>query len=67
MRMGKAKQTETIKEKKQMLITKTAGLRVLLSAQMLLSRQGSMSVRNVNSEVMDVFELTGFSDILAIE
>lgn len=45
----------------------SAGLRVLLSAQKVMSRQGSMLVRNVNEDVMDVFELTGFSDILTIE
>lgn len=45
----------------------SAGLRVLLSAQKVMSRQGSMVVRNVNEDIMDVFELTGFSDILTIE
>lgn len=45
----------------------SAGLRVLLSAQKVMSRQGSMILRNVNEDVMDVFELTGFSDILTIE
>ncbi len=45
----------------------SAGLRVLLSAQKVMSRQGSMVVRKVNEEVMDVFELTGFADILTIE
>ncbi|MBR6351294.1 MAG: STAS domain-containing protein [Firmicutes bacterium] len=45
----------------------SAGLRVLLSAQKVMNRQGNMTVRNVSSEVMDVFELTGFSEILNIE
>lgn len=45
----------------------SAGLRVLLSAQKVMSRQGSMVVRGVNDDIMDVFELTGFSDILTIE
>ena len=45
----------------------SAGLRVLLSAQKVMSRQGTMVVRNVNEDIMDVFELTGFSDILTIE
>lgn len=45
----------------------SAGLRVLLSAQKVMSRQGSMVVRNVNEDIMDVFELTGFADILTIE
>lgn len=45
----------------------SAGLRVLLSAQKTMSRQGSMVVRNVNSDIMEVFELTGFADILTIQ
>lgn len=45
----------------------SAGLRVLLSAQKVMNRQGEMVVRNVNDVVMDVFEVTGFSDILNIE
>ncbi|MBQ3357254.1 MAG: STAS domain-containing protein [Oscillospiraceae bacterium] len=45
----------------------SAGLRVLLSTQKVMTRQGSMVVRNVSGDIMDVFELTGFSDILTIE
>lgn len=45
----------------------SAGLRVLLAAQKIMSRQGSMIVKNVNADVMDVFELTGFADILTIQ
>ena len=45
----------------------SAGLRVLLSAQKLMSKQGSMKVIHVNDLVMEVFEVTGFSDILTIE
>ena len=45
----------------------SAGLRVLLSAQKVMNRQGDMVVRNVNDVVMDVFEVTGFIDILNIE
>ena len=45
----------------------SAGLRVLLSTQKTMNRQGSMTIRNVNSDVMDVFEVTGFIDILNIE
>lgn len=52
---------------KELEYISSAGLRVLLSAQKVMSRQGSMVVRNVNEDVMDVFELTGFSDILTIE
>ena len=45
----------------------SAGLRVLLSAQKIMSRQGSMKLTHVNQTVMDIFEVTGFCDILTIE
>lgn len=45
----------------------SAGLRVLLSAQKVMNRQGSMVIRNVNEVVSEVFEVTGFADILTIE
>ncbi len=45
----------------------SAGLRVLLSAQKVMNRQGSMTIRNVKPEIMDVFEITGFVDILNIQ
>ncbi len=44
----------------------SAGLRVLLSAQKTMSRQGSMTIKNVNEIIMEIFEVTGFSDILTI-
>lgn len=45
----------------------SAGLRVLLSAQKKMNKQGKMIVRNANDMVMDVFQVTGFVDILTIE
>lgn len=45
----------------------SAGLRVLLSAQKVMNKQGKMTVKNVNETIMEVFELTGFVDILTIE
>ena len=45
----------------------SAGLRVLLSAQKRLQKIGSMKVVNVREAVMEVFEMTGFADILVIE
>ena len=45
----------------------SAGLRVLLSAQKRMQKIGSMKVINVCEEVMEVFEMTGFADILTIE
>ena len=44
----------------------SAGLRVLLGAQKKMQKIGSMKVMNVCQEVMDVFEMTGFADILVI-
>ena len=45
----------------------SAGLRVLLSAQKKMQKIGSMKVTGVCDEVMEVFEMTGFADILVIE
>ena len=45
----------------------SAGLRVLLAAQKTMNRQGSMKVKNANEIVMEIFEVTGFADILTIE
>jgi len=44
----------------------SAGLRVLLSAQKTMNKQGEMKVTGVNETVMEIFEVTGFSDILNI-
>ena len=45
----------------------SAGLRVLLSAQKIMNKQGEMKVQNVTDPIMEIFEVTGFSDILTIE
>lgn len=45
----------------------SAGLRVLLAAQKVMNRQGKMVLRHVNETIMEVFEVTGFIDILTIE
>lgn len=45
----------------------SAGLRVLLAAQKVMNNQGRMVVKNVNDAIMEVFEMTGFADILTIE
>lgn len=45
----------------------SSGLRVLLSAQKAISGKGTMKVINVNETIMEVFDITGFSDILTIE
>ncbi|MBR0312780.1 MAG: STAS domain-containing protein [Oscillospiraceae bacterium] len=45
----------------------SAGLRVLLAAQKVMNKQGSMVIHNANSDLMDIFDVTGFADILTIE
>ena len=45
----------------------SAGLRVLLTAQKKMNVQGSMELTNVSEAVMDIFEMTGFADILVIK
>ncbi|MBQ8945220.1 MAG: STAS domain-containing protein [Lachnospiraceae bacterium] len=45
----------------------SAGLRVLLSAQKVMNKQGSMIVKNPSDEVKEIFDVTGFADILTIE
>lgn len=45
----------------------SAGLRVLLSAQKVMTRQGEMRIRRVNETIREIFEVTGFSEILTIE
>ena len=45
----------------------SAGLRVLLAAQKVMNKQGEMIIRNVNDTINEIFEVTGFIDILTIE
>ena len=45
----------------------SAGLRVLLAAQKCMNKQGTMVVRNVNETISEIFEVTGFNDILTIQ
>ena len=45
----------------------SAGLRVLLSAQKTMNKQGEMKLTHVNDTIMEIFEITGFADILTIE
>lgn len=45
----------------------SAGLRVILKVQKLMNKQGEMKLINVNETIMEVFDITGFADILTIE
>ena len=45
----------------------SAGLRVLLAAQKTMNKQGTMVIHHVNETIREVFEVTGFIDILTIE
>ena len=45
----------------------SAGLRVLLSAQKVMAKTGKMKILHANESIMEIFEITGFSDILNIE
>ena len=58
---------ELVLDLKDLEYTSSAGMRVLLSAQRIMNSQGSMKVINVRSEIMDIFEITGFNQILTIE
>ena len=45
----------------------SAGLRVLLSTQKVMNKQGEMIIKNVNETINEIFEVTGFIDVLTIE
>ncbi len=45
----------------------SAGLRVLLAAQKIMNKQGKMVIRNANNTIKEIFEVTGFSNILVVE
>jgi len=59
--------TELILDFSRLEYVSSAGLRILLSAQKRMNRQGEMIIRKVNDTIMEVFEITGFVDILTIE
>ena len=58
--------TELVMDFEKMEYISSAGLRVLLAAQKIMSKQGSMTVVKVNETIMEIFEVTGFTDILTI-
>lgn len=57
---------ELIFDLENLTYVSSAGLRVLLSTQKIMNKQGSMVIKNANEEVMEIFEVTGFIDILNI-
>ncbi len=59
--------TELVFDFEKLEYISSAGLRVLLSAQKVMAKQGSMKLIHVQEEVNEIFEVTGFSDILTIE
>lgn len=59
--------SELVIDMKSLEYISSAGLRVLLSAQKIMNKQGTMVVTNANDDVKEIFDVTGFSDILSIE
>ena len=59
--------TKLVMDMEKLEYISSAGLRVLLSAQKIMNRQGEMKVTHVNETTMEIFEVTGFADILTIE
>ena len=59
--------TEVTFDLEKLAYISSAGLRVLLSAQKIMNKQGKMTIKNVCPEIMDIFDVTGFVDILNIE
>ena len=52
---------------KKLVYISSAGLRVLLKTQKIMNKQGTMIVKNISQEIQDIFEVTGFDEILNIE
>lgn len=59
--------TELVIDFEKLEYLSSAGLRVLLATQKVMNKQGKMIIRNVNEAIMEIFEMTGFVDILTIE
>ncbi len=59
--------TALIMDFRELEYISSAGLRVLLSSQKTMNKQGSMVIKNVSDEVKEIFDVTGFSEILTIE
>lgn len=59
--------TDLVFDFKNVEYVSSAGLRVILKAQKIMNAQGSMKLINVSDDVAEIFDITGFSDILVIE
>ncbi|MBR1905537.1 MAG: STAS domain-containing protein [Clostridiales bacterium] len=59
--------TSLIFDLEKLVYISSAGLRSLLVSQKTMNKKGSMKIRNANPSIMEVFTVTGFSDILTIE
>ena len=59
--------TSLIFDLKDLTYTSSAGLRIFLKAQKLMNRQGEMKLIHTAASIMEVFEMTGFTDIMTIE
>ncbi len=59
--------TELILDFEKLEYISSAGLRVLLAAQRIMNKQGQMKVVKVNTMIQEIFEMTGFLDILTVE
>ena len=59
--------TDLTLDLRKLAYTSSAGLRVLLSAQKTMNKRGSMVIRNVSPDIMEIFDMVGFTDLLNIE
>ena len=59
--------TELVLDFSQLEYLSSAGLRIILAAQKVMNKQGKMVICQVNETIMEVFEVTGFRDILTIQ
>ncbi len=58
--------TELVFDFEKLEYISSAGLRILLANQKIMNKQGSMVIKNVNEVIAEVFEVTGFADILTV-
>lgn len=59
--------TELVFDFEKLEYISSAGLRILLATQKVMNKQGSMVIKHVNEVIDEVFEVTGFADILTVE